>query len=222
MIVRSWRGWASAANADAYQQHFAGDVLGHLRQLGGFRGAELWRREEEGETEFVAVTRWDSIEAVRAFAGSDHELAVVEPEARRVLDRFDERCLHYEVAVASAGRPGARGRALTGSGGSTEAVMYYYLLLYDVVDRYVERRGAFRDAHLKLAREASERGELLLAGAMGEPVDAAALLFRTDDESVVARFAENDPYVKGGLVRTWRVRPWHVVVGGDGPAGAAS
>jgi uncharacterized protein YciI len=91
----------------------------------------------------------------------------------------------------------------------------YYLLLYDVVDRFVERRTPYRDAHLKLAREANERGELLLGGGFAEPADGAALVFKVERESDVERFAENDPYVKEGLVKAWRVRHWNVVVGGD-------
>jgi len=89
----------------------------------------------------------------------------------------------------------------------------YYLLLYDVVDGFVERRAPFRGLHLELARGAHERGHLVLAGAFAEPVDGAALLFRGDDDSAAVAFAENDPYVKEGLVTTWRVRQWNVVVG---------
>lgn len=91
----------------------------------------------------------------------------------------------------------------------------YYLLLYDVVDDYVNRRAPFRDEHLTLARQAQARGELVLAGAFSEPVDGAALVFRTDDGSVPERFAREDPYVKSGLVTRWRVRGWNVVVGGE-------
>jgi uncharacterized protein YciI len=91
----------------------------------------------------------------------------------------------------------------------------YYLLLYNVVEDYVRRRAPLRDAHLKLAKEAHERGELLLAGAFDDPVDGAALVFRGTDRSVAERFAENDPYVRDGLVTSWRVRTWNVVVGGD-------
>ncbi len=77
-------------------------MLRHLGQIDGFRAAQLWRREDRGQIEFVAVTNFESIDAVRAFAGSDYERAVVEPDARRVLTRFDERCKHYELAVSSA------------------------------------------------------------------------------------------------------------------------
>lgn len=89
----------------------------------------------------------------------------------------------------------------------------YFLLFYEVVDDYLERRGAFRAEHLALATAASERGELVLAGAYAEPADGAVLVFRGDDASVAERFAGADPYVKNGLVRRWWVRKWTVVVG---------
>lgn len=91
----------------------------------------------------------------------------------------------------------------------------YYLLLYEVVEDYVERRAPLRESHLTLAEAARERGELLMAGAFADPVDGAALLFRVDDADVVERFARSDPYVQQGLVTAWRVRPWSVVVGGE-------
>jgi uncharacterized protein len=90
----------------------------------------------------------------------------------------------------------------------------YFLLLYDVVDHFTDRRAPYRDAHLVLARTANERGELLLAGAFAEPADGAALVFKADDRSVAERFAASDPYVKEGLVRRWTVRNWTVVIGG--------
>ena len=90
----------------------------------------------------------------------------------------------------------------------------YYMLLYDVVDNFIERRTVFREEHLKQVRDAHDRGELWLAGALVDPVDGAALVFTTEDRSVAERFAQNDPYVKGGLVKQWRVRKWNVVVGG--------
>jgi hypothetical protein len=92
--------------------------------------------------------------------------------------------------------------------------MTHYLLLYDTVPDYLERRGAFRDEHLALARAAHERGELLLAGALADPPDRAVLLFLADDRSAPESFARNDPYVKNGLVSGWEVREWTVVVGG--------
>ena len=92
----------------------------------------------------------------------------------------------------------------------------YYLLLYDVVDEFTERRAPYRDAHLKLARAASDNGELLLAGAFADPADGAALVFRADDQSVAERFAADDPYVTAGLGKHWTVRKWTVVVSAPG------
>ncbi|HEU5304179.1 MAG TPA: YciI-like protein [Gemmatimonadales bacterium] len=89
----------------------------------------------------------------------------------------------------------------------------HYLLFYDVVDDYVARRQPFRSAHLAHARPFVERGELLLGGALAEPVDGAVLLFRSDSERVPEAFALADPYVQHGLVTRWRVRPWTTVVG---------
>lgn len=91
----------------------------------------------------------------------------------------------------------------------------YWLLTYEVVADYLERRGAYREEHLGLAREAHARGELVLAGAHGEPIDGATLLFHGADGSAAIRFAEHDPYVLNSLVTSWHVRPWHVVVGGQ-------
>jgi len=90
----------------------------------------------------------------------------------------------------------------------------YFLLSYDYIENAVERRVPFREAHLKLARAAHARGELVLAGAFAEPVDGAALVFRAADRSVVESFVAADPYVAGGLVKGWRIRPWTVVIGG--------
>jgi uncharacterized protein YciI len=91
----------------------------------------------------------------------------------------------------------------------------HYLLFYDVVDDYVERRLAFRAAHLSLAREAVEQGELVLGGALANPVDGAVLLFRGSSPEVAERFAAADPYVTNGLVTRWHVREWITVVGPD-------
>jgi uncharacterized protein YciI len=91
----------------------------------------------------------------------------------------------------------------------------YHMLLYDVVDDFINRRAPFREEHLGIARAAAERGELFMAGALTDPVDGAALVFKTDNRAVAERFAENDPYVKKGLVKSWKVRQWVVVIGGE-------
>jgi uncharacterized protein YciI len=89
----------------------------------------------------------------------------------------------------------------------------HYLLFYEVVDDYVERRAALRSAHLEKAWAASERGELVLGGALANPVDGAVLLFTGDSPAVAESFAKADPYVTEGLVREWRVREWTTVAG---------
>lgn len=91
--------------------------------------------------------------------------------------------------------------------------MKYYALFYYVVDDFVSRRSEYREEHLRLAREAHRRGELLLAGAFSDPADRALLVFRAPERSVVEDFARNDPYVLRGLVTRWEVRSWAVVIG---------
>ncbi len=94
----------------------------------------------------------------------------------------------------------------------------YYALIYDVVPDYIERRVAFRDEHLALARGAHERGELLLAGAFAEPADQTLLVWHVEDRSPVEQFVSSDPYVTNGLVTSWVIRPWTVVLGGTDPS----
>ncbi len=89
----------------------------------------------------------------------------------------------------------------------------HFILFYDVVDDYVERRGQFREAHLAYARAAVERGELVLGGALLDPSDMAIILFRGESPDVAEAFAKSDPYVANGLVKSWRVRKWNTVVG---------
>ena len=89
----------------------------------------------------------------------------------------------------------------------------HWLLFYDVVDDYVERRAPFRNAHLAHARASLEAGGLLLAGALADPPDGAVLVFRGESPEVAEEFARNDPYVKNGVVTGFRVRRWKVVVG---------
>ena len=92
--------------------------------------------------------------------------------------------------------------------------MAYFAIIYDVVDDFVARRGTFRNAHLQMAQEAHERGEIVLAGALADPTDKALIVFRGTSSESARRFAENDPYVRNGLVTRWEVRPWTVVIGG--------
>ena len=96
----------------------------------------------------------------------------------------------------------------------------YYILFYDVVDDYVERRKVYREEHLALGRAAMARGELVMGGALAEPADGAVLVFRVDDPAVIRRFVESDPYVRNGVVTAWRIRQWTVVLGAETPAKA--
>jgi heme-degrading monooxygenase HmoA len=94
MIARLWRGSAgNAANAEAYQRHVRGQVLPELRKIPGHRGAQVLRRDQE----FLVITLWESMDAIRRFAGTDPERAVVEPEAKAVLAEYDDFVRHYEV-----------------------------------------------------------------------------------------------------------------------------
>jgi mannose-6-phosphate isomerase-like protein (cupin superfamily) len=104
MIARRWRGWADGpAQADAYAAHFEGTVRPRLERIGGFVGATLERvPADDGRTEVVVVTRWASMDAIRAFAGDRVELAVVEPEARAVLAEVEDRVRHIELAQGDA------------------------------------------------------------------------------------------------------------------------
>ena len=89
----------------------------------------------------------------------------------------------------------------------------HFLLQYDFAPGYLERRPAHRSQHLRLAWEAHRRGELVLAGALADPVDGALLLFAGETDQAARAFATADPYVKAGLVKRWSVRPWTTVVG---------
>lgn len=89
----------------------------------------------------------------------------------------------------------------------------HFALTYQVSDDYLSRRPQYRDEHLTLAWAAQERGELILAGAFDDPADGALLIFAGESADVARQFAESDPYVRHGLVRSWHIRPWNTVVG---------
>jgi uncharacterized protein YciI len=91
----------------------------------------------------------------------------------------------------------------------------YYILFYKTVDDYTERRAAFRQEHLKLARNAFENGKLIMGGALSNPAGSAVLIFKGESPLVAEDFAKNDPYVKNGLIVEWHVRSWNVVIGND-------
>jgi hypothetical protein len=101
MLSRVWHGWTTPANADAYESLLKSEIFTGIqnRQIAGYEGIHLFRRNVGDEVEFVTVMWFDSVDAVRVFAGEDYELAVVPPKARKLLSRFDPRSQHYEVKV---------------------------------------------------------------------------------------------------------------------------
>jgi len=104
MIVRAWRGRAAADNPEGYPAHFRGKVLPELRRVDGFRGASLLRAPHTEGVEFLVLTRWQSMAAIRAFAGDEVSRAVVEPGAVAALVDFDKTVTHYEL-VDEIGEP---------------------------------------------------------------------------------------------------------------------
>lgn len=99
MISRIWHGWTAPANAGDYESLLMQEIFVNIqnRHIDGYRGIQLLRRELETEVEFVTIMWFDTLDAVRAFAGDDYEAAVVPPKARALLSRFDARSQHYEV-----------------------------------------------------------------------------------------------------------------------------
>lgn len=93
--------------------------------------------------------------------------------------------------------------------------MNYYILTYDTTPTYLEERTKYRKEHLERAKQSQNDGHLVMGGALEEPADKAILIFKGENEDAVKEFAENDPYVKNGLVKKWYVRKWNVVVGNE-------
>jgi antibiotic biosynthesis monooxygenase (ABM) superfamily enzyme len=102
MIIRIWHGWTSSANADAYESLLKEEIFIGIgnRQIRGYRGIELLRRESADQVEFITLMRFDNLASVQDFAGTDYETAVVPPAARVLLSHFDARSQHYELRVA--------------------------------------------------------------------------------------------------------------------------
>jgi hypothetical protein len=99
VICRVWRGWATPANADAYERVVRGEVIPGIEARGipGFRHIDLMRRDSDGEVEFLTAMWFDDVDAIKAFMGEDYTVSHVPPAARAVLARFDDRAAHYEV-----------------------------------------------------------------------------------------------------------------------------
>ena len=104
MISRIWHGWTTRENADAYETLLRTEIFSGIatRSIQGYRGIHLLRRDVDDGVEFVTIMWFDSLDAVRAFAGDDYEVAVVPPKARQLLSRFDARSSHYQVVESPA------------------------------------------------------------------------------------------------------------------------
>jgi heme-degrading monooxygenase HmoA len=100
MIARLWHGWTGFEHADAYEELLRTKILPGIHRVDGYQGAYLLRRKVETGVEFITLTLWDSMAAVQAFAGEDHIVAVVPLEARKLLSRFDQQSIHYEIVLA--------------------------------------------------------------------------------------------------------------------------
>jgi hypothetical protein len=105
MITRMWRGWTAIDDADAYERFLLDELFPTMRAIPGFRGADVLRRVDGGEVAFVTLTRFDSLEAIRAFAGEDYETPVLEPPALALLSRYEERAVHFDTASFTTGAP---------------------------------------------------------------------------------------------------------------------
>jgi heme-degrading monooxygenase HmoA len=100
MIARLWRGWAAnTQNADLYEEFLRSSFLPSLHEIDGCHGASVLRRDVGDEIEFMTVTRFSSVDAIRKFAGEDYEAAHLAPRARQLLKHFDARCLHFNLVA---------------------------------------------------------------------------------------------------------------------------
>jgi hypothetical protein len=103
MIARIWHGYTKPENADVYEAMLKPEVLPGISRVKGYRGSYFLRREQGSEVEFISILLWESLEALRDCAGPNYETAVVPPERRQVLSRFNERASHYEVILSPPG-----------------------------------------------------------------------------------------------------------------------
>jgi|SRR5215475_14050450 len=99
MIARMWHGWTAPANADTYENLLRNEMFPEIRRVEGSQGAHLLRRDGRSEVEFVTITLFDSLDAVRRFAGADYETAVLHPKAHALLSRYDAKSVHYEIRI---------------------------------------------------------------------------------------------------------------------------
>jgi heme-degrading monooxygenase HmoA len=102
VIARIWHGWTSHEDADTYERFLREQMFPSIHRVPGFRGADLLRRDDGDEVAFITITRFESLDSVRAFAGDDYEQAVIEPEAKALLARHDNLSAHYDVVIEDA------------------------------------------------------------------------------------------------------------------------
>jgi heme-degrading monooxygenase HmoA len=102
VIARIWHGWTSHEDADTYERFLREQMFPSIHRVPGFRGADLLRRDDGDEVAFITITRFESLDSVRAFAGDDYEQAVIEPEAKALLARHDDLSAHYDVVIEDA------------------------------------------------------------------------------------------------------------------------
>jgi antibiotic biosynthesis monooxygenase (ABM) superfamily enzyme len=101
VITRLWRGWTTTGDADAYERFLLEELFPSMRDIPGFHGADVLRRRDGDEVAFVTLTRFESLDAIRAFAGDDYEVPVLEPQAVALLSRYEERAAHFETSSFS-------------------------------------------------------------------------------------------------------------------------
>jgi antibiotic biosynthesis monooxygenase (ABM) superfamily enzyme len=98
VITRLWRGWTARPDADAYERFLLTELFPSMRTIPGFRGADVLRHDNQDETAFVTLTRFDTLDDIRAFAGDNYETPVLEPTARALLSRHDQRAQHFATS----------------------------------------------------------------------------------------------------------------------------
>ena len=99
MITRLWRGWTAAENADAYERFLLDELFPSMREIAGFREADVLRRPDGDDVSFITLLRFESLDDVRSFAGEDYDAPVIEPRARALLSRYDTQVLHFETVA---------------------------------------------------------------------------------------------------------------------------
>jgi antibiotic biosynthesis monooxygenase (ABM) superfamily enzyme len=102
VITRLWRGWTESKDADSYERFLLTELFPSMRRIPGFRGGEVLRRDDGDEVAFVTLTRFDQLDSIRAFAGDDYEVPVLEPQALALLSRYDDRATHFDTASFGA------------------------------------------------------------------------------------------------------------------------